>query len=81
MLYLVAPISKASPPENLASKARLNVTAASALSIAIKSLSRRLRPDAKKFLCPNYIRLSAPLRPISISWRFAMWMACHTPRV
>ena len=48
MLYLVAPISKASPPENLASKARLNVTAASALSIAIKSLSRRLRPDAEK---------------------------------
>ncbi len=40
------------PLANRASKLRLNAAAASALSITIKSLSCRLRPDAEKFAAP-----------------------------
>ena len=36
----------------LSSKARLKLAAASALSITIKSLSWRFRPDAEKFAAP-----------------------------
>jgi hypothetical protein len=44
--YRFAPIGKVSALAYLASKVRLNAAAASALSITIKSLSCRLRPDA-----------------------------------
>jgi hypothetical protein len=43
---------KASPVTNRASNARRNAAAASALSIMIKSLSWRLRPEAEKFAAP-----------------------------
>jgi len=50
--YCFAPIGKASPPTNRASKARLNTAAASALSITIRSLFCRLRPEAEKLAAP-----------------------------
>jgi hypothetical protein len=40
---------KASPVAIRASKLRLKIAAAAALSIAIKSFGWRLRPDAEKF--------------------------------
>jgi hypothetical protein len=48
----LASADRASPLANSASKVRLNAEAASALSITIKSLSWRLRPDAEKFAAP-----------------------------
>ncbi len=44
--------SKASPRTYLASKARMNAAAASALPIIIKLLSWSLRRDAEKFAAP-----------------------------
>src|SRR5208337_4246519 len=47
-----SPLPHLSPVANRASNARLNAWAASALSITIKSLSCRLRPDVEKFAAP-----------------------------
>jgi hypothetical protein len=56
------------PAANRASKVRLNAAAATALSIMIKSLSCRLRPDAEKFAAP---RRFLPLDEIE-HWQFAV---------
>jgi hypothetical protein len=50
--YCFAAIGRASPLAYLASKLRLKLAAAPALSITIKSLSCRLSPDAEKFAAP-----------------------------
>jgi hypothetical protein len=47
-----SPAGRASPLANRASKLRLKLAAAPALSITIKSLSCRLSPDAEKFAAP-----------------------------
>jgi hypothetical protein len=67
LAYCLAPIDRASPLENRASKALLNAAAASALSTTTGSLSCRLRPDAEKFAAP--VRCDRPLVALEVHGR------------